>query len=160
MKSKILLVLAVAFLLFSCTQIANNVTDVELSCKAAGHHLYYCDGFNSLNSYSDISNWIATNVTYKSESNDNWQEPKTTVQKGTGDCEDFAILYMNILYVRFGIKADLIILDHDNMTRTIMDGGKINHAIIYFAGKYIDPQKGIEYRPSKIGYKYSFDEVF
>lgn len=158
---KKLLVLLLPLLFISCAQIADNMTDIDLSIKASGHSLYYSDDFNNISSYSDIDNWIGKNITYKSESSDVWQNPEETIKKGYGDCEDFAILYMNILYVRFGIKAVLVICDSDKMTaRTVVDGGEINHAILYFAGKYIDPQTGNEYRLYKVGYKYTFSEVF
>ncbi|XHH10001.1 MAG: transglutaminase domain-containing protein [Candidatus Bathyarchaeia archaeon] len=48
-----------------------------------------------------LRDWVANNIEYRYDSNvygdEYWQLPKETVQKRTGDCEDFSILLCSLL---------------------------------------------------------------
>jgi len=48
-----------------------------------------------------IRDWVGNNIKYKYDSEvygkEHWQLPKETIQRGTGDCEDYAILLCSLL---------------------------------------------------------------
>lgn len=55
--------------------------------------------------------WLEQNVVYaKDFLADCWNDPKTTIQQGFGDCEDFAILNRAVLRV-LGNEAQLYVVD-------------------------------------------------
>ena len=146
--------------------------DADLQSKAAGHELYYIEipnAENDIKTFWDIACWIRNNVEYIEDANaDTWENPEVTYNRGYGDCDDMAILFMNIAYFRFGIKCDFAAVDGNKIsipdldTRkqyTIVDGGRVTHALVYYAGNYYDPLFGLV-NCEKVGYTYSFDEVF
>ncbi len=47
-------------------------------------------------------------VRYVHEDIDRWQTPDETRRLGTGDCEDFAILFMEALWLR-GVESEMVI---------------------------------------------------
>lgn len=65
--------------------------------------------------YSDfeaIRQWVADHITYRSDSTvhgtvEYWQLPAETMMLGTGDCEDFAILFCSLLRA-YGVPADSV----------------------------------------------------
>ena len=56
-----------------------------------------------------LSNWLMCNFKYHKEIGDHWQSPEETLQKRSGDCEDFAILVI-VMLKKMGIKSDMVIL--------------------------------------------------
>lgn len=162
---KIIIALIIAAIFSSCDLYHNTL----YYSRAVNHKLYSAD-FGNIEDYHYINAWIKNHVKYKTESYDNWSDPETTVNRGYGDCEDMALLFMNIAYFKLNVKCNLILVDCYNETDReiinqhipqyyIVDGGYINHAIIEMDGIYIDPMFGIV-KYSKIGYKYTFNEVF
>lgn len=103
-----------------------------------------------------LSSWICTTVVPTPEEKDYWQSPRETLDRCTGDCEDLAILFLNIYYQYTQIKGNLVLVHTD---RAVTDGGKINHAVVEIDGVVFDPQN-----PSAIytyiGYTYTFDTLF
>ncbi len=60
-----------------------------------------------------VNKWVNDHITYVKESDDTWSSPIETLNGGLGDCEDFAILKMALLY-RAGIpleKMSLVVLE-------------------------------------------------
>lgn len=95
--------------------------------------------------------WETNEITYKSDpanygKEDYWASPKETLDRKCGDCEDFSILLMYMIYTSFGGKADLVCTS--------------DHAIVKYAGKYYEPQGAVSYDsyPGIIK-TYSFDYV-
>lgn len=151
---KILIVLSISILLTSCQQIYNTYGDDVLSKKFQDIKLWH-GNFSEIDNEMDIVNWIEDHVEYKET--DEVQSPKKTADRGKGDCDCFSILYMNILYVRFGQKSSLCIVNTD---RKIVKGGAVNHAIVRLPdGALFDPLTD-DYCEYEIGYEYSFDHVF
>jgi hypothetical protein len=75
-----------------------------------------------------------------------FQTPEETVYFKTGDCEDYALLLAYLLD-RIGIKVYLVCIN---------DNSDSDHIILYYNGKYVEPQTGWEYEFSpneKIEYK-------
>lgn len=120
------------------------------------HH----DDYTDIDNYIEVSQWINDRVQPRPDKVDVWSAPATTISRGWGDCDDFSILFLNIVFIRFGIKGNLIALDYDNMYRTVVEGGSINHIIVEIEGRYYDPFTGLEYNVSKVGYIYIFNELF
>jgi len=118
--------------------------------------LYYAD-FGSIYSLDDISDYIGEHVKYKKDiGKDHAQSPQETLTLGTGDCEDLALLFINIAYVTLDIKCDLIRVN----TRKIVEGGRTTHATVLTPdGIIIEPLSGrvVNYT---IRYIYFFDDIF
>jgi len=76
-------------------------------------------------------------LTYKIDDIDNWQTPTESLRKGTGDCEDFALLMLESLRLT-GIRGEFVIVH--------IAGSSANHAIVYVDGIYYDPT-GADYGP-------------
>lgn len=56
------------------------------------------------------------------------QYPQETIDAGTGDCEDKALLFLSLVNKHLGIKGLLVLTD--------------SHALTFIEGKYYDPTKG------------------
>ena len=56
---------------------------------------------------SSAEEYVSTHITYIYSSYDKWQSPKETLDKGTGDCEDIAILWLYLVYEATGKKGIL-----------------------------------------------------
>jgi hypothetical protein len=62
--------------------------------------------------FDDIRDWVATSIDYVSDeeqwdTDEYWQTPEETLNLGTGDCEDFAILLCSLLRA-YGIDGELV----------------------------------------------------
>ena len=64
----------------------------------------------SLGSPQRIFSWIRNNIRYKNELIEHWQRPDETIIKGTGDCEDFAILFASMCKA-IGRKVAIVGID-------------------------------------------------
>ena len=122
------LMLLLLLLMLNCSIAYSDMADSYYQQQAAGHELYYGD-FSEIQTLQDISVWIMNNVYYKADETDSWDNPEEVIKRGYGDCDDFAILVMNIAYVRFGIEFDLVLVDTEIM-KSIEEGGNINHASV------------------------------
>ena len=90
------------------------------------------DGGRKFADVSSILSFVYQNVMYKADVVGHWQTPEETSTLGTGDCEDFAILFMYYVYTRgFG---DPIL----EGVRTING----NHAMVGLSGVTYDPTYG------------------
>ena len=72
----------------------------------------------SLYSKEAVLEWVADNIKYESDmdvwgTGDYWQTPEETLTLMTGDCEDFTILAMALLY-RINIYSALVLCDVAN----------------------------------------------
>lgn len=86
--------------------------------------------FARLESPSAISQWLKTNIRYKSDwtshhEKEYWQSPKETLVLNTGDCEDFAFLAQALLN-EIGLSSSVISIQH------MKNGEKSGHAICIF----------------------------
>ena len=63
----------------------------------------------------DLANWLLSRFQYKVEVPDRWQSPQETIDKGYGDCEDFAVLSSRILEEKFNLKNDIVIVEFEGM---------------------------------------------
>jgi len=120
--------------------------------------IYYGD-FSSITTCACVIPWIRSHMVYKSdpEGENIVNSLSKTIALGYGDCEEFALMYLDIMYVKFSIKGQLQIVD--NNSRQVANGGDGNHAIVCIDGVQIEPQTGyrVDY---KVAYYYDFDEIF
>jgi hypothetical protein len=84
---------------------------------------------NSFESLDDAWRYVA-GLEYRTDAEahgtaDYWQSPSETVERGTGDCEDIAILLMHLAN-RLGYQSALV------LTR--------RHAIVKINGRMLEPQ--------------------
>ena len=120
----------------------------------------FYDDYSAISDPSLISSWINDRIHYASDpyGTDRVDPLSLVMAKGYCDCEEFALLYLNILYVRFGIKGTFCVCDYGS-ARSIVEGGYIDHAAIKVDGVLIEPQSG-DTSNYKVGFEYSFDEIF
>lgn len=156
---KTMIFAAVMVLLVSCFSscaIAYQIQDAYSKDSLCGQKLYYNSDFEKLTSEKEICDYIAERVKYKKDGHDA-TGPEETLKRGYGDCKAFSILYMNIAYFAFFKKYSAGAV---NTGRKVVEGGTVNHCIVVRPdGSQLEPQNGkmVDY---KLGYIYSFDEVF
>lgn len=149
-----LAVLLLALTISGCAFQSDEWIDDALHRQYTGFSLYYGD-FSEVYDIDVIPDYMYYRVKYVET--DDPQSPEYTLSRGKGDCDCYAILYMNIAFVQFGVKCDLAFCD---TSRQIIEGGKINHAVVRLpSGEYIGAQSGLPYT-GPIGYVLDFDEVF
>jgi len=134
----------------------NQLQDDEFNSKINKTEIYYNNDFNDLKTIEDIIFYMRSNIELRFEEVDTWPTAEETLSRGYGDCEDFAIVFMNIYYIVAGNKSDLVAVFY----RDIIEGGDVNHAMVLLNDSIIiSAQSGEEYYYT-IGYKYSFDLFF
>ena len=150
---KIIFILLVVFAVSGC----DHFQDLYFLAKIGdGFDLYYHEDFEKLKSITQITEWVNSNIEYEKDAiGSSWQSPEETLKRGFGDCEDIAILLINIIYVSLGVKTDLVCNDVNN--RKIVNGGKVNHAEIHYNGTIYDIYTAKPMRNVNIGFMYTFD---
>jgi hypothetical protein len=88
------------------------------------------------------------------------QSPEYTAQHRTGDCEDFCLLYLGLLYENFGYLGYVVYLERN-------DDPEKRHAMVWehYNDVYQDPQTGKQYTPEDLATtwtvigKYTYSEM-
>ncbi|TET97720.1 MAG: hypothetical protein E3J23_08560 [Candidatus Stahlbacteria bacterium] len=160
---KKILMLTILIMAFSgCSSLwptTDELHDNIFSERASGHNIYYGD-FSEILVIEDISPWIMSRIVYMPDEGDKWDDPEVVLKRGYGDCDDFAILVMNIAYVVFGIEFDLVLVD-TNLVRIIEEGGDINHASVAIENIVFDVYNLSRYSLDiPIAFRYTFWKVF
>ena len=156
---KSVFIMCMVLLLASCDmllEVDDEVMDEQLEEESCHMPLYFGD-FADIDDIEDISTWIQYRVDYREC--DPAYTPQQVIEQGFGDCDGFALLWLNIAFVRFNVKASLVMVNSDD-ERTIKKGGEVNHAVVQLSnGVQIDPQTGwvCDY---PVRYIYSFNTVF
>lgn len=149
-----------AVLLTGCQNVYNFVQDEWTENQLGSQKLYYHSDFDTLNSYVKIAQYIKEHVTYDpSDDPTEHKDPEVTLSTGKGACGDISVLFINIAYFGMKQKMSFITLDSTTISRSVVEGGKVDHAMVYFDGKIIESQSGLE-KNATIGYIYTFDEIF
>lgn len=164
-KLFLLLTFVIAFL--GCNNLSlDQRMDLGILQMIQGHEVYYAD-FGDFSDekpidekIKDIVSVMNKNMVYQSIPNEQYILPNPQViwERGYGDCDQFAIVLMNILYVELGMKPQFV-ATNILRTRSVVEGGEASHAAIYLNGKVYEPQTGqvVDYT---VNYTYSFEEVF
>ena len=152
-----------------------NYLDRAYEEMASDHPIYY-GNFLGVETLDDVVPWIWNFIDYASEDVDQWNSPQLTLIRGYGDCEDIAILAMNIAYVALGVEFDLVLVNLDltlrslesygivcpyhSNERTVVGGGNINHAMLSRLGKVYEAQQSlVDPYLIPVEYVYRFKEV-
>lgn len=78
-----------------------------------------------------VDAWVNEFLTYAPDAADHWQTPAETLERGRGDCEDFAILKRAMLLAA-GYRGDVMfVIVHDLISRR-------DHAILVADGLVLD----------------------
>lgn len=99
-----------------------------------------------IDDYESIMTEVFEEIEY--ESTADWQTYKLTTSLGTGDCEDFDILMLKRVFMRYGVKGFLVILEHQEVD---------NYHSVVLLDKFYDPQ--INHSSEWIPYGYAIIEV-
>ena len=138
------------------SEIADDTYEREIQ-KA---NIFYHEDFYTLHSISDIQEYLNKNMEYKSDGGDGdvWSTAKEIFTRGYGDCEDYAILFINIYYVVFGVKLSVVAIAS---YREVVAGGEAGHLLVELSTNIlISPRSGRIDRSSPVLYRYSFDLFF
>jgi len=94
----------------------------------------------------DVLFWCISNLSYKSDKEvygkSYWQTPEETYRLRTGDCEDFALLFMYLTEKNLGLETELIIVGYNSSSA--------NHAVVGVGGQWYETTGGfriIDYSP-------------
>lgn len=111
--------------------------------------------------FLSVSKYMRYFVTYESDVVDYPKNPSETMWDGGGDCEDIALLFMNLVEVVSNgeVRMDLVLVEGLGTPRTIVDGGTPNHAQVMYKGVVYEAQSGWPIYNS-VMYKYTFKEIF
>ncbi|MBN2239024.1 MAG: transglutaminase domain-containing protein [Dehalococcoidales bacterium] len=93
-------------------RIMSYVTPDDPEVKALVNDILFSDSRLYWNDFNALRDWVSWHVGYRSDidihgQSDYWQTPAETLELGTGDCEDFAILLCSILR-SYGVPADQV----------------------------------------------------
>lgn len=147
---KIATLLILLYFYTSCT-----VFDLYLKDTYTGWDLYKSD-FPEMNNIEDVTNYVYELLEYDKYS---LYSPEDAIETGLGNCATYTILCSNIAHYTLGEEYGLAAVNiSDN--RTVVDGGFVNHAVLYKDGKIYSPYTGIEITDVPIRYYYEFWEVF
>ena len=156
-------IIFLVFLFTSCEgflnymeEVDDETTDQSIEDTYCHMPLYFGD-FSDIDTINDISDWLQYQIDYRYCGE--VYTPEQVLTQGFGDCDGFALCWINIAFIRFGVKASLVMVDGDE-ARKIVKGGDVSHAIVQLPnGVQIDPQTGwvCDY---PIRYIYSFNTVF
>lgn len=80
-------------------------------------------------SLSEIRAYVRSNIHYKWDDTDYWQAPQETIDKGTGDCEDYC-LFVGYFADKLGYDVHLVCIEKP-------DG---NHMILKLNNMYYEAQ--------------------
>ncbi len=155
MNIKTTLILMLAVSASSCSMLMDEIVYSAMSDMPE----YYMEEWEDLSDFHAIGQYIKDHVKYESDGlTSKTQPPEATMSRGKGDCEDFALLFMNIANVALGVNMDLVVTDKPT-NRTVDAGGIPWHVAVRYNGKVYEPQNGYQLN-YEIRYSYTYQEVF
>jgi len=118
----------VAFFMWYNPKAVSYVTETKTPEEAASESIQIqsiADEVGTGN-YQALSRWLSVNIRAREDRTlaDEWKEPHTTLADGTGDCEDYAVLTLEILK-RMGVQ-DVFLLGVSSTTRNA------GHVVAFF----------------------------
>lgn len=106
------------------------VLGLFLNCCIVGPLCYVYEWEHDIDvkTIDEAMEWCANNIEPKRDDTDYWQTPKQTYDYETGDCEDYCILFMQLVFeLNYNPELIIIILDND-----------IQHAVVKIENNYYD----------------------
>lgn len=154
-----LITLTFALLLSGC----NLLADSYLGYNYSGKSVYYGD-FSEIKTVDEIAPWLKAHIIYDASNSGVFHNPADTIGSGRGCCTDFTIAWLNLAYVNFGIKAEAVVINYEQASKSIVSGGiDYDHSVVRYNGVILEPQSGAGKTYSAntvIYYAYSFDDIF
>lgn len=150
---KLLKFLGLLILFSACTISPDEQYERSLSGKSLETNLSA-----SFYRWQDITVWISNNISYKDDPTGYTQSPQETLDLGTGDCEDAALLFCALTFKYLGIKCNIVLVD--TQERQVVAGGPIDHVMVQLPdGNLLSPQN-CTIAVYTIRYIYYFDDIF
>ncbi len=109
-------------------------------------------GFLDKNPRMFLKRFLTYHIKPKEDITDRIQSPDETLLLGTGDCEDYSILYIDLMYLWFNVKCNLILV--------YVDRSSVNHVVIELPdGTLVEPQnnKTVHYN---VEHRIKYDNLF
>jgi len=139
--------------------------DFSYSNMFAGKKLYDCTDFKEIDSIVYVDKFLSYKGFYYEEDVIGYcKNPEETYISRCGDCEDFAVLFLNIGKIKYNLEGSILLIDTNS--KMIQEGGYANHTLILFNNFIYDPGNFCKIICSMddfiypIKYSYSFDEIF
>ena len=76
--------------------------------------------------YMKPTQWVHDNIEYSYVNQEEWQLPHETIERGAGDCEDFALLLLYVVKDMYGVEGFLV----------VFEGETAYHAVAQFDAYY------------------------
>lgn len=122
-----------------------------------GFKEFYDPNFGVLQTVPQIPQWVFSFLQFESNA-DGWRSPEEILKSGTCNINDYAILFMNILKVRFDIECNLVIIDGKE---AFSEHGFAFHPLIEYQGHVYNVYAPDYIFPDiEILYSYTYEEVF
>lgn len=86
-------------------------------------------------SMEELQSYVTKNIHYKNEFKDYWQAPQETLEKGTGDCEDFCI-FSGYFADQLGYTVNLVAFETPEGNHMVL---KLDND--YYEGQTLKPYK-------------------
>jgi hypothetical protein len=149
--------LIVCLLILGCEFKVSHEDMIKSECayRASGHDLYYNPNFDDLSSLDDILVYLCKEeYRYKHDQYDSWNNPEKTYHDKAGDCEDYAILVLNILYMNTREKLGIALVNYDKSNPWP------NHVALYRDHTIYSQYTMKPDTDANLIFVFSFDEVF
>ena len=101
MKVLLPILLALSFVLAGCYSI-KHATEIE------EYEVEY-EGIPEFSDERTARNWVVNTINYEEDIENRWQLPHETLERGSGDCEDHALLIAWIFVTKLGVEPSLVV---------------------------------------------------
>ena len=104
-----------------------------------------------------VNGWVNGYIKYKKDKEDKWQSVRETLNKKTGDCEDYGVILLVLTKLYLEIEGELwSIRNKKNGDNHIIVVFKINNEYCYFnmLNEFYNSDNSLN-----INYKYSYEEA-
>ena len=100
----------------------------------------------------EVHKWVWENIDYTNKK-DVFQLPQETLDSRKGDCEDYTLLFIAMVYKYLDYKCHYVEIS--------LDGKQLDHAVAKYKGRYYDCTNLLTYKVSayKKKIEYPFEEI-
>ncbi len=95
-------------------------------------------GYSERRTAELVHSWVASNIRYESDEDahgraDYWQTPYETLRRGTGDCEDFAVLFCSICEA-LGLET-VIVSEPGHVSAAVLVDVEVADTTVSYSGR-------------------------
>lgn len=156
---KLFTLLVLSILFVSCENVMQLSQDLYSNYQLGYSNVYYSNDFKGLDTPEKIDAYLDEHLVFDLLDSYPSGSAEEILNSGKANCRGYSKVFVNIMYVATGDKYGFAIVHTDNK-RAVADGGPVCHCIVKNGSMLIEPQSGKEVFYSKIGYTYTFDDVF